>query len=248
MNLKKHEFFPSLIDYVEKNSIFVEIGSERNEGSTKFLGDLARNYGVDFYSVDIEDKKNFAASEEKFCTMFYQSVRDHSWPENIKNINELPDDLRNECIELHKYHTWLDPLHDPYRILFEDHVKFICSPGSEWAKNFAKNLKLPISLLYLDNFDYNWNTTAGEDSIIDQIQYYKVNFGIEMTNQNCQLEHFKQLLFLEPFLTENCVIGLDDTFLWNDCWVGKSGPGVVYLLALGYHVSFVDKGCVFLKK
>jgi hypothetical protein len=28
----------------------------------------------------------------------------------------------------------------------------------------------------------------------------------------------------------------DDTYRYNDCWIGKCGPAVVYLLALGFEI------------
>jgi hypothetical protein len=79
---------------------------------------------------------------------------------------------------------------------------------------------------------------------------YRDNWNIEMNNQQCQIEHLAQLIHLEPFFDQECVIGFDDTYLYNDCWIGKCGPAVVYLLTLGYKIvlSLSCQRAVFLKK
>ena len=53
-------------------------------------------------------------------------------------------------------------------------------------------------MLYLDNFDYIWDVNSELGSMISQqIQQYK-EMGFEMNNQNCQIEHLKQILFNLP--------------------------------------------------
>ena len=62
------------------------------------------------------------------------------------------------------------------------------------------------------------------------------------------IEHFKQILSLESWLAPGALVGMDDTYLFNDCWIGKSGPGVVYLLSLGYTLEHYSEKFVILRK
>jgi hypothetical protein len=60
--------------------------------------------------------------------------------------------------------------------------------------------------------------------------------GFEMNNNNCQIEHMSQLLYLYPHLTSDATVVFDDTYRINECWVGKCGPGVIYLQAQGWKI------------
>jgi hypothetical protein len=88
--------------------------------------------------------------------------------------------------------------------------------------------------LHLDNYDWIWNITDIPQWIQEQIDTYKHKFDVNMNNQNCQLEHFKQALGLAPWLADNCVVALDDTFVQNGVWTGKCGPVAVFYSALGF--------------
>jgi hypothetical protein len=93
--------------------------------------------------------------------------------------------------------------------------------GSEWAKNIYPTIGKKISVLFLDNQDYIWNADTPEKQEL---------------NAKCQLEHFNQLYNLFPWLTNNCVIILDDTYQHNGCWVGKCGAAVIFLLSQGFEI------------
>ncbi|CAB4133459.1 hypothetical protein UFOVP257_203 [uncultured Caudovirales phage] len=93
--------------------------------------------------------------------------------------------------------------------------------GSEWAKNVYPTIGKKISVLFLDNYDYIWDADTKEK---------------QNSNTSCQLEHFTQLYHLYPWLTEDCTIVLDDTFMYNGCWVGKSGASVIFLLSQGFEI------------
>ena len=109
-------------------------------------------------------------------------------------------------------------------------TEFILGQGSTWAKNY---IGAAISVLYLDNFDYEYDIHHILESHIEQAKFYQ-SMGMEMTNNHCQVEHMSQLLSLYPHLTSDAVVVFDDTYQINDCWVGKCGPGVVYLQAHGW--------------
>lgn len=182
------EFLPSTID---GDHVFVEIGSDRGEGSTVYLDMLSQQYQTKLYSVDI-----------------------------------LPDaktKLDQVCLN----------------------TEFVVSPGSTWAKSFALK-KQPISVLYLDNFDYTWNINA-----IDELRYWQELYhglGLTMTNQQCQIEHLEQMIALAGNMHHDGVIVFDDTFRFNDCWIGKCGPAVVYMMTLGWKVVWDHKCGVIMRK
>jgi hypothetical protein len=164
----------------ESNSIFVEIGSDRGEGSTSELDRLAGLHGTKLITVDV-------STEAK---------------------QQLSAVLAN--------------------------TEFVVQSGSAWAKHYQGPT---ISCLYLDNFDYIWDTKdiCSHKPTMDQMHEYNTH-GQTMNNENCQLEHMKQMMFLYAHLTPNAVVMFDDTYLHNDCWIGKCGPAVVFLLAQDWNI------------
>ena len=170
-------------------NIMVEIGSDRYEGSTQFLADLAQSRDQILHTIDIDKSA---------------SMR-----------------INHPCI---KWHHFL---------------------GSEWCENILPKLECKIDLLYLDNFDYDWNISLSNKMINEQKKSYQESFNLEMTNQNCQLEHMRQAVGCLPYMNRHGVIVCDDTYLWNDCWVGKCGPVVVWLQAHGWVLrEMFDHGVV----
>jgi hypothetical protein len=122
--------------------VFVEIGSDRHEGSTSILAELAKRHGTKLITVDITN-------------------------------------LAKQYIG-HKH----------------DNVEFVIQTGSVWAKDFAQT-QTDIALVYLDNFDYIYDTRDILAHPITQKQITDyAEQGIAMNNVNCQVEHMKQLLAL----------------------------------------------------
>jgi hypothetical protein len=165
---------------IQPFSVFVEIGSDRWEGSTEFLANLAAERNTILHSVDI----NSSAS----------------------------DRINNPSIKWH------------------------VGSGSSWCQQYSANIGKRIGLLYLDNFDYDWDINQVNKMIQDQKIEYLNNYGVTMNNQTCQIEHMKQIIALTPWLASQCIVMFDDTYRYNDCWIGKCGPAVVYLLALGFEI------------
>lgn len=123
--------------------------------------------------------------------------------------------------------------------------------GSEWCRTVLPQMDRRISVLYLDNFDYDWNIleTGNWREIIDkQKAQYKNQFGLEMNNKNCQLEHATQMSLCLKFMADFNIVMFDDTYLHNDCWIGKNGPAVVWLQALGWSLAEIQDGGVILVK
>jgi hypothetical protein len=166
-----------------QGTMMLEIGSDRHEGSTMCLADLALQQEISLYSIDIDTA---AASRVKHSAIVWQ-----------KDV------------------------------------------GSDWCRDVLPTLGKKISVLYLDNFDYIWDVNEYNASIAQQQQQYISKFGLVMNNQNCQIEHMKQMIYCLPYMADHSVVMCDDTYLSNDCWVGKCGGVVIWLLAQGWHLSLV---------
>ena len=239
------------LDAVDIATNFVEIGSEYGHGSTLCLADLAKQHGVNLLSVDIDKDTQLRTLSWK---LFYNNVRSDRWPTEVDSIKDLDPAIAKECIEVHgwqeKNDNGSEENKEKYNLLINHPcIKWYNAVGSEWCKNYKTISNQKISVLYLDNFDYIYNTISTPDRVKIQITEYKEKWQIDMNNQNCQLEHFKQILYLTPHLANNCIVALDDTYLYNDCWVGKSGPVVIYLLAHDFKIVYNNmKNFVILKR
>ncbi len=176
-------------NYLEPGTpgVFVEIGSERGEGSTVWLDALAVERNTKLITVDVSSK-----------------AQGH-WAHKLAN------------------------------------TEFVVQAGSDWADDFAHNWT-DIAVLYLDNFDYIWDINEVRPAIQLQMADY-ADRGVLMTNQACQIEHLKQLMLLYSCLAPNAVVAFDDTYCYNDCWIGKCGPAVVYLLARGWEIAHQTLDC-----
>jgi hypothetical protein len=187
-----------LIEHVNSDSVFVEIGSEQGEGSTIFFSELAKAYDTVLHTVDISDKPK------------------------KRTIERIGDNVR-----------W--------------HINI----GSVWAEEVFPKINKKIACLYLDNYDYIWDIDQCPLPfyIEEQVINYKLKYNIEMNNQNCQLEHMHQMLSLYPYMDNNSLVLCDDTYLLNDCWVGKSGGVVLFLLASGYELlEAKDHGVILINR
>jgi len=175
-----------------KNTMFLEIGSDRHEGSTEYFSMLAQKYDAEMHTVDIIDEPQ-------------------------RRLSNIPA-------------IW--------------HIGW----GSDWCRDQLPKLNKKISCVYLDNFDYIWNIdlNLSKNDII-QRKFYQEEVGMPMTNQNCQVEHMKQMIALFPYLAEDAVVVFDDTHTLNDCWVGKCGANVIWLLAQGFEIvrqEFFEYGVI----
>jgi hypothetical protein len=121
-----------------------------------------------------------------------------------------------------------------------DHVADLNSQGISATclkgEDFLPTHESEISIAYLDNFDWNWHPMATEDWTLDQIEEYRDNYNIEMTNVYSQAAHVHQAVILETKTTANSIICIDDTWFHStwDTYQGKGGAAVPYLLAKGY--------------
>jgi len=112
---------------------------------------------------------------------------------------------------------------------------FVQCEGTEWTKTCSR----PISILYLDNFDWDWEVGTHSKMIEEQRVWY-TEHGIEMNNMNCQVAHLTQMKNLLPFMTQSCVVCLDDTYMHNGVYIGKGGAVVPFLLANNFKLELAQ--------
>jgi len=119
-------------------------------------------------------------------------------------------------------------------------ISATCLKGEDFLPMYGPK----ISIAYLDNFDWNWHPMATEDWTLVQIQEYREQYNIEMTNVYSQAAHVHQAVILETKTTENSIICIDDTWFHStwDTYQGKGGAAVPYLLAKGYTVLETTNG------
>ena len=126
------------------------------------------------------------------------------------------------------------------RELNDQDIPAVCNKGEDFLPTYEPK----VSIAYLDNFDWNWHPMATEDWTLVQIQEYREQYNIEMTNLMSQIAHVHQAVILETKTTTNSIIAMDDTWFdtgW-DTYQGKGGAAVPYLIARGYTVLETTNG------
>ena len=117
--------------------------------------------------------------------------------------------------------------------------------GSTWCRDVLPGLNKTIKVLYLDNFDWAWDSNNFDPHIQNQIEKY-ARRGVVMNNQNCQEEHRLQLEYCLPYLDKQSVVIMDDTFYNNGIWDGKCATAVLLLLENGFELhgsEYATRGC-----
>ena len=121
-----------------------------------------------------------------------------------------------------------------------DHVELSHAFGEDFLEKFAKdNPGKKFSLVYLDNFDWDYWVGGQEEAFVPaQKQHYRDYMGTEMTNINSQKTHLLQAMRLMPLMTEKSIIVCDDTWYHPNegVFIGKCSAVIPYLLLQGYQV------------
>jgi hypothetical protein len=117
------------------------------------------------------------------------------------------------------------------------HVHLSADKGEDFLNKFDRSKK--ISLVYLDNFDWNyWLSVPEEPFVPGQRQHYKDVLKVEMLNLNSQLVHLVQAIKLMPLMSANSIIVCDDT--WYEpkegIFIGKCSAAVPFLITQGYQL------------
>ena len=126
-----------------------------------------------------------------------------------------------------------------------NNLHVICQPGDQYLKDFPKHITY-ISLLYLDNFDWDWHPDRTEDFVIEQQKRYQ-ELGYEMNNVNSQRAHLRQAELALPALGDRCLVICDDTW-YNKYWghySGKCGAVVPFLLNHGFEILYTEEQPVY---
>jgi len=122
----------------------------------------------------------------------------------------------------------------------------VASSGSDWCKNTLPGLNKKIKVLYLDNFDWIWDTVATPPYAQRQIEAYSKR-GIIMNNQNCQEEHRLQLEYCLPHLDEQSIVIMDDTYYTEtNALSGKCATVIPLLVHHGFKMhgtEYATRGC-----
>jgi hypothetical protein len=124
-------------------------------------------------------------------------------------------------------------------------LEVVCQTGEEYLKHFPRHIAY-ISLLYLDNFDWDWHPDRTEAFVLEQQRRY-ADLGLEMNNVNSQRAHLHQAELALPALGDKCLVICDDTW-YNKYWghySGKSGAVVPYLLNHGFEVIYTEEDPVY---
>lgn len=124
----------------------------------------------------------------------------------------------------------------------------ICGDG---VKELS-SLDIPISLLYLDNFDIIVSPThrVGLEKRIKKAgdDYKKYGYNIEPTNTTASQVHLEQTKIGITKLTPQGAIIYDDTWEENQTWYGKGAASVPYLLSEGFVIKGRHNRGVILQK
>jgi hypothetical protein len=204
-------YYKNVEQFIDRvdRGVWVEIGVDRGEGSTQWFSDLAKTRATEFYAVDADPD---------------QIKRSHESLTRSKNIQIDP----TTGSVIHTY----DPL--------PDHVKLVHAKGEEFLVSLSRTVTNPqISLVYLDNFDWDYWVGGQEESFVPaQKAHYKATMGAEMTNINSQTTHLAQAMHLMPMMSDNSIIICDDTWYHpkEGIFIGKCSAVIPFLLLHGYQL------------
>jgi hypothetical protein len=136
-----------------------------------------------------------------------------------------------------------------------DHIEIVHSTGETFLQTYSKTNE-KISLVYLDNFDWDYELNEQGNSngrYEDHKANYRNKFNLEMTNLNSQAAHLIQAVLLVSLnlLSNNSLIICDDTWYipQEGIYSGKCSAAIPYLLNAGFQMvdqqgSRNSSGCI----
>jgi hypothetical protein len=69
---------------------------------------LEKEFAWTGVSIDIVDETKNQERKQIFWNLFYNSVKDPSWPDSINDLSELPTNIQKECVNVHNYNFYFD--------------------------------------------------------------------------------------------------------------------------------------------
>lgn len=125
-----------------------------------------------------------------------------------------------------------------------DHITLSLSKGEDFLANWKLTTpKEKISLMYLDNFDWDYWLGKQEESFVPiQKQHYREKMKVEMLNINSQLTHLVQAMRMLPLMSANSIVVCDDTWYHPNegIFIGKCSAVIPFLLVNGYSILHQD--------
>jgi hypothetical protein len=184
------------LDKIDRG-VWIEIGTERGEGSTRFFAGLAKDRATKFYGVDA-----MADQIEKSTKL-------------LEVDGKLPD-----------------------------HVELVHALGEEFLEKLAGEIgEDRVSLVYLDNFDWDYWLGMQEEAFVAGVKQRYVNeMNIEMTNLNSQRAHLLQAMWLNTISADNCLVICDDTWYHphEGIFTGKCSGAIPFLLTQGFELLHTE--------
>jgi len=104
-----------------------------------------------------------------------------------------------------------------------------------------RRLRTPVSVAYMDGFDWIPDGQANEQWIGDQRARY-ATLGHHLDNDRCQQTHLEEARLITGKANERCAVICDDTWLGPTGWTGKGGLAVPHFVSEGFTVVDHD-GC-----
>lgn len=123
----------------------------------------------------------------------------------------------------------------------------VASSGSQWCQTVLPGLNKTIKVLYLDNFDYMYDTDhpTVTEHYRQQVSAYAQR-GVTMNNQNSMEEHRLQVKYCLPYMAKESIIVMDDTYYDSQlktqppeelkCWYGKCATAMPLMIEAGYEI------------
>ena len=142
----------------------------------------------------------------------------------------------------------IDVIDDTSRALADLDINFVISVGHEWCRDVLPTLHKTIKVLYLDNFDYIWESTPEnlevwgdkKDIMLNwfekQRQEY-ANRGVDLTRENSMEEHRLQTMYCLPYMSDESVILMDDTLSNVHGPYGKCATALPLMIDAGYSLD-----------
>lgn len=125
-----------------------------------------------------------------------------------------------------------------------EHVTLSLNKGEDFLIDWqSKKREEKISLVYLDNFDWDyWLGIPEEPFVPVQKQHYREKMKVEMLNINSQLTHLVQAMRMLPLMSPNSIVICDDTWYHPNegIFIGKCSAVIPYLLTNGYTLLHND--------
>jgi hypothetical protein len=199
------------LDKIDQGA-WVELGVDRGEGSTKWFSEHAKTKATRFYGVDM-DPDQIERAKNNFMYKKYAVLG----LDGQLHMTQVPD-------------------HEG----FANHIELVAAKGEDFLKTLhEQNPSTKISLMYLDNFDWDYWLGRQEESFVAGVKKrYLDMMNTEMTNLNSQLTHLYQAMVAMPMMAPNSVIICDDTWALPEegIFSGKCSAVIPYIMLNGYRI------------